>query len=92
MSGQIYIGGNLNILITALSQAELIVPTDQRVYFNLKASDVKHSFWIPSVGGKLDTNTDNENKFFLTFDSKRSKEAGDMFLESVQSFAALHTR
>ncbi|MCY9072779.1 cytochrome B, partial [Bacillus inaquosorum] len=23
--------------------------------------------------------TDNENKFFLTFDSKRSKEAGDMF-------------
>lgn len=39
------------------------MPTDQRVYFNLKASDVKHSFWIPSVGGKLDTNTDNENKF-----------------------------
>ncbi|MCO4850961.1 cytochrome c oxidase subunit II [Bacillus vallismortis] len=62
-----------------ITSQELIVPTDQRVYFNLKASDVKHSFWIPSVGGKLDTNTDNENKFFLTFDSKRSKEAGDMF-------------
>ncbi|MCY8823988.1 cytochrome c oxidase subunit II [Bacillus atrophaeus] len=62
-----------------VTSQELIVPTDQRVYFNLKASDVKHSFWIPSVGGKIDTNTDNENKFFLTFDSKRSKEAGEYF-------------
>ncbi|MEC1647158.1 MULTISPECIES: cytochrome c oxidase subunit II [Bacillus] len=62
-----------------ITSQELIVPTDQRVYFSLKASDVKHSFWIPSAGGKIDTNTDNENTFFLTFDSKRSKEAGDTF-------------
>jgi cytochrome c oxidase subunit II len=58
---------------------ELVVPTDERVYFNLKASDVKHSFWIPAVGGKLDTNTDNVNKFWLEFDSKRSEEAGNLF-------------
>ena len=35
---------------------ELVVPTDERVYFNLISADIKHSFWIPSVGGKLDVN------------------------------------
>ena len=45
-----------------ITSQELVVPTDERIYFKLKASDVKHSFWIPSVGGKVDTNTDNENK------------------------------
>jgi cytochrome c oxidase subunit 2 len=58
---------------------ELVVPTDEKVYFNLKASDVKHSFWIPSVGGKIDTNTENVNKFWLEFDSKKAKEAGNLF-------------
>jgi cytochrome c oxidase subunit II len=58
---------------------ELVVPTDQKVYFNLKASDVKHSFWIPAVGGKLDTNTDVVNKFWLEFDSEKAKEAGNLF-------------
>ena len=62
-----------------VTSQELVVPTDERVYFKLKASDVKHSFWVPSVGGKIDTNTDNENKFFLTFDSKRAEKAGDYF-------------
>jgi cytochrome c oxidase subunit II len=58
---------------------ELVVPTDEKVYFNLKASDVKHSFWIPAVGGKLDTNTDNVNKFWLEFDDAKAKEAGNLF-------------
>lgn len=53
---------------------ELVVPTDEKVYFNLKASDVKHSFWIPSVGGKMDTNTDNTNQFWLEFDQERAQE------------------
>ncbi len=58
---------------------DLVVPTDEKVFFNLKASDVKHSFWIPAVGGKMDTNTDNENKFYLVFDSKKAKEANNLF-------------
>lgn len=62
-----------------VTSQELVVPTDQKVYFSLKASDVKHSFWIPAVGGKLDTNTDNVNKFWLEFDSKAAKEAGELF-------------
>lgn len=49
---------------------ELVVPTGEKVYFNLKAADVKHSFWIPAVGGKLDTNVDNINQFYLEFDKE----------------------
>ncbi|WP_332647894.1 cytochrome c oxidase subunit II [Lysinibacillus sp. 54212] len=49
---------------------ELVVPTDEKVYFNLIAADVKHSFWIPSVGGKMDTNVENINKFYLEFDKE----------------------
>lgn len=58
---------------------ELVVPTDEKVYFNLHASDVKHSFWVPSAGGKMDTNTDNVNKFWLVFDDKKSEDAGRTF-------------
>lgn len=62
-----------------VTSQELVVPTDEKVYFNLKASDVKHSFWIPPVGGKLDTNTDNVNRFWLEFDSQKANEAGNVF-------------
>lgn len=62
-----------------VTSQDLVVPTDEKVYFNLKASDVKHSFWIPAVGGKMDTNTDNVNKFWLEFDSKGADEAGGLF-------------
>lgn len=58
---------------------ELVVPTDEKVYFNLKAADVKHSFWIPAVGGKMDTNTENTNRFWLEFDSAKTEEAGGLF-------------
>ena len=53
-----------------ITAQELVVPTDEKVYFNLMAADVKHSFWIPAVGGKMDTNVDNLNKFYLEFDKE----------------------
>ncbi|MGE7114993.1 cytochrome c oxidase subunit II [Lysinibacillus sp. NPDC047702] len=59
-----------------VTSQELVVPTGQKVYFNLKAADVKHSFWIPAVGGKMDTNVENLNKFYLVFD-KESKDLKD---------------
>ncbi|MCM3568771.1 cytochrome c oxidase subunit II [Neobacillus mesonae] len=62
-----------------VTSQDLVVPTNEKVYFNLKSMDVKHSFWIPAVGGKLDTNTDNINKFWLVFDQKRANEAGNLF-------------
>ncbi|WP_017379317.1 cytochrome c oxidase subunit II [Paenisporosarcina sp. TG-14] len=52
-----------------ITSQELVVPTKEKVYFNLKAADVKHSFWIPAAGGKLDTNVENINQFYLTFDN-----------------------
>ena len=51
-----------------VTSQELVVPTQEKVYFNLIAADVKHSFWIPAAGGKMDTNVDNLNQFYLTFD------------------------
>ncbi|MEK9197648.1 MULTISPECIES: cytochrome c oxidase subunit II [Bacillales] len=59
---------------------ELVVPTGEKVYFNLKAADVKHSFWIPSIGGKMDTNVENVNKFYLQFDEEsKDLEEGVFF-------------
>lgn len=62
-----------------VTSQELVVPTDEKVYFNLIASDVKHSFWIPAAGGKMDNNTENVNKFWLEFDDQKAKEAGQLF-------------
>lgn len=62
-----------------VTSQELVVPTNEKVYFNLKSLDVKHSFWIPAVGGKIDTNPDNINKFWLEFDNKKANEAGNLF-------------
>ena len=46
---------------------ELIVPTNKKIAFELVTSDVKHSFWIPAIGGKLDTNPGMSNWFYLEF-------------------------
>lgn len=58
---------------------ELVVPTDERVYFNLISADIKHSFWIPSVGGKLDVNPENVNTFYLTFDQESAELEDGVF-------------
>ena len=58
---------------------ELVVPTNERVYFNLISADVKHSFWIPSIGGKLDANPENVNTFYLTFDQESSELEDGVF-------------
>lgn len=58
---------------------ELVVPTDKKVYFNLKAADVKHSFWVPAAGGKLDTNVDGINSFYLIFDEDKAQDSNRLF-------------
>ena len=62
-----------------VTSQDLYVPTDENIYFNLEASQVKHSFWIPSAGGKMDTNTENTNRFWLNFDSERVGQAENLF-------------
>lgn len=46
---------------------ELMVPTGKKIQFELVAADVKHSFWIPSIGGKMDTNPGSSNRMYLEF-------------------------
>ncbi|TVT29094.1 cytochrome c oxidase subunit II [Salinicoccus cyprini] len=58
---------------------ELVVPTDTKVYFNLQASDVKHSFWVPAAGGKMDTNVEGINSFYLTFDDEKAQDSNRLF-------------
>lgn len=48
-----------------VTSQDLVIPAGERVYFKLKAGDVKHSFWIPAIAGKIDTNTDNENRMWV---------------------------
>lgn len=62
-----------------VSSQELVVPTDKKVYFNLQGADVKHSFWVPAAGGKMDTNIDGINSFYLVFDDEASQEADRLF-------------
>ncbi|MBM7692405.1 cytochrome c oxidase subunit 2 [Peribacillus deserti] len=62
-----------------VTSQDLFVPTDKKVYFNVKSSDVKHSFWIPAVGGKTDTNPEGVNQFWLEFDGKGSEKVKNQF-------------
>lgn len=44
---------------------DLVIPTGKKIAFELTASDVKHSFWVPSLGGKMDTNPGLTNVYYL---------------------------
>ncbi|QST01457.1 cytochrome c oxidase subunit II [Pontibacillus sp. ALD_SL1] len=57
---------NYNGLEVQASQ-DLYIPTGERVYLKLAASDVIHSFWVPSISGKMDTNpgTGNVNEMWI---------------------------
>src|SRR5699024_3066702 len=40
---------------------DMYVPVNTKVYINLITNDVLHSFWVPSITGKLDVNPENVN-------------------------------
>jgi cytochrome c oxidase subunit 2 len=44
---------------------EIIMPVGERVLFSLHAPDVIHSFWIPSLGGKMDAIPGRINRIAL---------------------------
>ncbi|WP_173916592.1 cytochrome c oxidase subunit II [Halobacillus sp. Marseille-Q1614] len=45
---------------------DLYIPVGEKVYLDMKSSDVIHSFWVPSIAGKMDTNPgDNDNTMSL---------------------------
>ncbi|USG64930.1 cytochrome c oxidase subunit II [Brevibacillus ruminantium] len=47
---------------------DLVMPVGQKVQFTLTSADVMHAFWIPALGGKIDTNPGLDNKFWLQAD------------------------
>lgn len=44
---------------------DMYVPVDTKVYINLITKDVLHSFWVPSISGKLDVNPENVNTMYI---------------------------
>ena len=68
-----------------VTSQDLVIPTGKKVYLNLKGADIKHSFWVPSLAGKMDTNTDNVNKMWLKADKSGTYNG------FVQNFAVSHS-
>ncbi len=48
-----------------LAANEIRLPLGSRIEFSLKSDDVIHSFWIPSLGGKMDMIPGRENRLSL---------------------------
>lgn len=44
---------------------DLYIPVGERVYLDLISKDVLHSFWVPSLAGKLDVNPENVNTLYI---------------------------
>ncbi|WP_195574496.1 cytochrome c oxidase subunit II [Paenibacillus sp. 1001270B_150601_E10] len=45
---------------------DLVIPTGKKIAISLKTQDVLHSFWVPSLAGKMDTNTEgNKNNMYI---------------------------
>ncbi|WP_100373333.1 cytochrome c oxidase subunit II [Bacillus sp. FJAT-45037] len=47
---------------------DVYIPVGEKVIFELHASDVQHSFWVPALGGKLDTVPGITNHMWLEAD------------------------
>ncbi len=47
---------------------DLVIPAGKRVQFDVTSADVMHAFWIPALGGKIDTNPGLDNKIWLQAD------------------------
>lgn len=52
---------------------EVVIPVGKKVTFELSASDVQHSFWVPELGGKKDTNVGDK---VINFIYLEANEAG----------------
>lgn len=44
---------------------DLYIPVNTKVYLHLITNDVLHSFWVPSLSGKMDVNPENVNTMYL---------------------------
>lgn len=44
---------------------DLYIPVGEKVYLNMISNDVIHSFWVPSISGKMDVNPENTNTMYI---------------------------
>ncbi|MEC5422818.1 cytochrome c oxidase subunit II [Virgibacillus sp. C22-A2] len=44
---------------------DIYIPTGEKVYLHMLSSDVIHSFWVPSISGKMDVNPENVNTMYI---------------------------
>jgi len=47
---------------------DLVIPQGKKVALEIESVDVTHSFWVPSLGGKLDANRGLVNTYYLETD------------------------
>jgi cytochrome c oxidase subunit II len=64
---------------------DLYIPTGRTISFHLESADVMHSFWVPALGGKKDTNPGITNMLFLKAD-----EPGVYFGKCAELCGASH--
>jgi cytochrome c oxidase subunit 2 len=48
-----------------VTSQDLYIPVGEKVYLNMISSDVIHSFWVPSISGKMDVNPENVNTMYI---------------------------
>ncbi|WP_217585711.1 cytochrome c oxidase subunit II [Lentibacillus saliphilus] len=44
---------------------DMYIPVGEKVYLNMISSDVIHSFWVPTIAGKMDVNVENTNQMYI---------------------------
>ncbi len=49
---------------------DLYIPTGKKIQFDLTASDVIHSFWVPAIAGKTDNNPGLNNEMWFQADKE----------------------
>lgn len=54
--------------VAAVTANEMLLPVGERVRVELTSDDVIHSFWIPSLHGKMDTIPNQLNRFWIQAD------------------------
>ncbi|HZG13810.1 MAG TPA: cytochrome c oxidase subunit II [Candidatus Bathyarchaeia archaeon] len=64
---------------------ELVIPAGKKVQFHVTSADVIHAFWIPALGGKIDTNPGLTNKIWL-----EAKEPGIYYGKCAELCGASH--
>ncbi|RLL45208.1 cytochrome c oxidase subunit II [Oceanobacillus piezotolerans] len=44
---------------------DMYIPVNEKVYLNIDSADVIHSFWVPTISGKMDANPENTNTMYI---------------------------